>query len=799
MTFKKKLDQQPDFAAIEKRTQKFWEKEEIYKFNPDSGKPIFSVDVPPVYASAGHLHIGHALHYTQLEIPTRFFRMNGCEIYFPPCFDDNGLPTEKMVEEKYNINKASTTKSAFRKLCIKESKLVEKAYSDRVYKKLGHGYDWSLLYTTINPSAQKVAQASFLDLIKKKLAYRAEEPTLWCTYHQTALAQAEVEDKARDTFLNYIYFDLENGGKIEIATSRPEFLPACVGIFVHPEDERYKKLIGKHAIVPLFKQKVKILADAKVDPNFGSGIVMVCTFGDNTDIEWWKLHKLELRIIVNKDGTLNELAGKYAGLRLNEAKEKVLEDLKAEGAFIRQELLKQTVGVCWRCSTPVEFIVTKQWFIQLLQNKEAFIKQGQKVKWHPEFYRKRYEDWVNNLNWDWCISRQRFFGVPIPVWYCAKCNEPTFPELTDLPIDPTKDKPKKNKCKCGSEKFVPEEDVFDTWMTSSVSPQVASKCYDQPTWYKKIYPMSLRPQSHDIIRTWAFYTIVKSWYHEKSIPWKNIMLGTFVLDSHGHGMHKSKGNAIWFDDIIGKYNVDAFRYWVATANIGEDMPFQEKEIVRGNKIILKLWNTARFAEMNSAHLPKIAPELELVDKWIYSRLAEVMKTYKNYFESFEMGKARKELEMFFLHEFCDNYLEMIKYRIYGTDDKSKKAAVWTFYNVLLEILKMWAPIIPHITEEIYQVVYKKHFWQAKSIHIKQFAKLDEPDKKLLEDGKMALEAIALIRKYKQDNQIKLGDKMEKISLQAPHPTELRRMEDVIKGTMRLNQLHIEKGEALKVC
>jgi len=416
---KKKKSNTLDIHAIEKKWQHYWEKEKIYKFNPKSKKKIFSIDTPPVYASSGHLHIGHALHYTQFEIIARLKRMQGFEVYFPPCFDDNGLPTEKYVEEKFKIDKNTTTKAEFRKLCLGEAKKVEKEYSDRVYKVLGHSYDWSLLYTTIAPEAQKIAQKSFLDLYKKGQCYRAEEPVIWCPYHQTALAQAEIEDRTRTTTLHFIKFDLEKSkDSISIATTRPEFLPACVGIFVNPKDKKYKSLIGKKAIVPLFKHKVKIITEDKVDTDFGTGIVMVCTFGDTTDIEWWKKHKLDLKICITKDGKLNKLAGKFQGLTLEQGKQEIIRELEKQNRIEKKEKLEQTVGTCWRCNTPIEFIVTKQWFIKTLKHKKELITQGRKVKWFPSFYRTRYEDWVKNLQWDWCISRQRYYGVPIPVWYC---------------------------------------------------------------------------------------------------------------------------------------------------------------------------------------------------------------------------------------------------------------------------------------------------------------------------------------------------------------------------------------------
>jgi valyl-tRNA synthetase len=783
------LDQKPDFKAIENKWQKFWTDKKIYKFDAKSKKPIFSIDAPPVYASAGHLHVGHALHYTQFEFFARYHRMAGFNVYFAPGYDDNGLPTEKYVEEKYKVSKTTINKNEFRKLCMEESKKVEEEYTNRIYKVLGLSYDWDLLYTTISPEAQKVAQTSFIELYNQNDCYRAEEPTIWCCYHQTALAQAEVEDKTRTTKLNYLKFQLETGEQITIATTRPEFLPACVGIFVHPDDKRYKKLVGKKATVPIFGQKVPIMADEAVDPAFGTGIVMICTFGDKTDIEWWKKHKLPLRITLTKDGKLNDLAKQYAGETLESGRKKILEDLKVKGLLEKQEDLAQTVGTCWRCHNPIEFIVTKQWFIKTLLYKNQIISYAEKVKWHPEFFKNRLIDWTNNLGWDWIISRQRYYGVPMPIWYCKKCGAVILPDKKDLPVDPEINKPKK-KCSCGSNEFEPEHDVFDTWMTSSMSPQLSSRWLENPKQFKKIFPMTLRPQAQDIIRTWAFYTILKSFLHMKSIPWTNIMIGTYILDSKGKGMHKSLGNAVWANEMLDKYCVDALRYWVGTANVGEDLPFNEKEFERGTRILFKLWNTARFVEMNLKKVSK-KPTLTLVDNWILSRLAETIENYHKFFKNYEPGMARKELEMFFLHEFCDFYLEMVKYRLYG--NKNADSAIWTLKQCLLAILKLWAPIIPHITEEIYQELFKSSEKDI-SIHISEFPKAPKKDQNALELGKLAVEAIAAIRKWKVERQLSLGAEVDKLILQHPKATDLEKVKSEIAATMRIKNLEIKKGE-----
>lgn len=773
--------------AVEAKWQKYWEKNKLYKFDPKSKKPIYSIDVPPPYASAGHLHVGHALHYTQFEIIARYKRMNGFSVYFAPCFDNNGLPTEKYVEEKYKLNKQTTTRSEFRKLCRKESKEVETAYADKVFKVLGHSYDWDLLYTTIEPEAQKVAQTSFVDLYEKGDCYRAEEPTIWCTKHQTALAQAEVEDVNRKTKLNYIYFDLDNDQQIEIATTRPEFLPMCVGIFVHPEDKRYKKLINQQATVPIFNQKVKIMADEKVDQEFGSGIVMICTFGDNTDIEWWKKHKLELKIGLTPEGKLNELAGKFAGLSISVAREEILEELKRQNKLIKQEPLEQTVGGCWRCKTPVEYLVTKQWFIKTLKYKKDLIKQAKKVNWYPEFYFKRFEDWTNNLGWDWIISRQRFYGVPIPVWYCTKCEAIVIPEKKELPVDPTESQPKL-KCSCGSTEFKPELDVFDTWMTSSMSPQISARWLEKPDQFKKIFPLSLRPQSHDIIRTWAFYTILKSYLHFKSIPWKDIAIGTYVLDEKRKGMHKSLGNVVWTDDLLKEFDVDTVRYWVGTATFGEDLPFQKKDLIAGQRFLTKLWNASKFAIMHLEDYQTKPKKLEVMDKWLLSKLNKLIQETTTLLDQYQTGKAKRLTEEFFW-SMCDNYLEIVKDRLYNPDKRGKESrasAQHALYHFILTTLKLMAPIVPHITEEIFHLYFDKKE-KAKSIHITDWPKENkkEIDEKAEEAGDLAVEIVSTVRKFKASKNLSLKAEINTLTLNSEKikdfEKKIKLVEDDIKA------------------
>ncbi len=778
------LPKRPNFKEIENRWRDFWKKEKIYKFNINSKKKIFSIDVPPITPS-GKMHIGHVMSYTHFEYIARYKRMQGFEVFFPACFDDNGLPTERYVEETKKVSKATVERNKFREMCFNSATELEKEYS-KIFEILGFSWNNDLLYRTINSFCQKQAQRSFIDLYKKGEIYREEEPTIWCPFHQTALAQAEVDDLERRTTLNYLTFEVEDGDKIEIATTRPEFLPACVGIAVHPE--KYK--VGREAIVPIFGQKVKIFRDERVDPEFGTGAVMICTFGDKTDIEWWKAYNLPLKICITKEGKMNELAKEYGGMTIEEARKKIIDNLKEKNILYKQEDLKQRVGVCWRCKTPVEFIVTKQWFVKVLKHKEKLIELGRKLNWYPAFYRKRYEDWVNNLKWDWAISRQRYYGIPFPVWYCKNCGEVVLADDKELPVDPTKNKPKKCPL-CNSKEFIPESDVFDTWFTSSITPLINSKWKEDKTFFKELFPMSLRPNGHDIIRSWTFYTILKSYLHLGKLPWKDVMISGHGLDPKGRKMSKSLGNVVEPFDIINKYGADAIRLWATTAKVGEDLPFREEDLKHNKDILIKLWNASRFIHPNTEKLEK--PELTLIDKWILTRFSQVVENYHKSFDKYELSEARRITEMFFKHEFCDFYLEMVKYRIYRDNDKL--SAKWTLYELFLGIIKLFAPFIPYITEEIYQKLFKKTEKNL-SIHLSSLPEKIIEDEESLKIGELLKDVTSEVRKWKISNKLSLGKQITKIEITAKEEEieKLKLVLDDIKGTNRVKEVVFKEGE-----
>jgi len=779
---------------VEEKWQEKWDEWNISKFDPESGKPVFSIDTPPRYAS-GDLHMGHAKNYLEFEMIARAKRLLGYNVYFPVGYDDNGLPTERYVEEELGISKEDVGEEEFTKKCKSAAEELEDQMTE-IFDRIGMSWDWDTFYRTINDNSMKIAQRSFLELYEDGEIYREDEPTLWCPYHETSLAQATVEDKERHTILNYLYFESEDGEKIEIATTRPELLPSCVAVFVNPEDERYEDLIGEDVKVPIFDYEVPVMESEEVDPKFGSGIVMICTFGDSTDVEIWREYDLPLRISINEKGEMNELAGKYEGLSIKEARDQIISDLKDDGTIFDQEDLQQSVGVCWRCETPVEFVPTKQWFINTLEHKDELIEKGEEVDWYPTYYENRYKDWVENLKWDWCISRQRAYGVPFPIWYCEECESVVTPDEDELPVDP---RTEKRKCpECGSEDITPERDVMDTWMTSSLTPQIATRWGEDDEFFEELFPMSLRPQSHDIIRTWAFYTILKSYLHHDERPWDDAMISGYVYSEDGVGMSSSKGTGVSPVNIIEEHGTDVLRYWSAGAGTGEDIVYQEKDVIRGNKVLRKIWNASRFVGMHIEDFdPSDEPELEMIDKWILTKVDEVSKECKEYYENYEVSKVRRRIENFFKNVFCDNYLEMVKHRLYEADEygeESKRAAQYTLYRGLLTSLKIFAPIIPHITEEIYQKLFRKTE-EVKSLHLNEWTgieqkSVDEESKSL---GDLAEEFIEAVRRWKSEKGIPLSEEVKevKMSEDSEGKERIEKMESLVKGAINIQNVKFE--------
>ncbi len=733
-----------DAAAIEERGRALWESTGIYDYDPDHPGELFSVDTPPPYVSASHLHVGHAMSYTQAEIVIRYQRMRGKKVFYPMGFDDNGLPTERFVEKTHNINKSKTTRAAFRALCLEETRKGAAHYED-LWRALGLSVDWSLRYSTIDEHCRRTAQKSFLDLFRKGRVYRSDEPVLWDTHFETALAQADLETLSRKGRLNDIAFKAPDGTELIISTTRPELIPACVALYCHPEDERYTHLVGGTAVVPLSGgREVPILTDPEVKLDFGTGLMMVCTFGDGEDVKKWKRDGLDLRLCIDPRGEMTELAGDFAGLPVTAARKRILKALQETGEFKGAKNTEQNVSIAERSGMPVEFNMAPQWFIRVLDAKERWLKRSADLNWHPEYMKVRLDHWIEGLKYDWNISRQRFYGVPFPLWFCAKCEHPTLADEDSLPVDPLEDPCPASACaECGHTEFRGEPDVMDTWMTSSLTPLINANWAgtEGRAGTMDLHPMSVRVQAFEIIRTWLFYTLVKSDIHHDTVPWTDVMISGWGLNEQGKKISKSSLEK--FTDkktgynryepyaVIRKYGADALRYWAAGSNLGTDTRYNEKDVRAGRKLVVKLWNAARFAMMQMDGFDPDAPRPAFADRtpedrWLLASLNRILPDVETAFEGFQYGPARELTDRFFWATFCDDYLEMVKDRFWNPDrypESARESARATLWEALRTVLSLYAPFLPFTTEELYQQIYRPYEGTV-SLHVAGWPEVD---------------------------------------------------------------------------
>ena len=805
------LDKDYQHPVVEKKCQDFWEKERVYRYDPSSEKEIFSVDTPPPYVSAAHLHVGHAASYSQAEFVIRYQRMKGKNIFYPMGFDDNGLPTERYVEQTHKVNKKTISRADFRKLCLEETKKGGKVY-ENLWRSMGLSVDWSLFYSTIDEHCRRTSQKSFIDLYQKGRMYRSNEPVLWDTHFETALAQADLDTISRKGTLYDVAFSSPDGQDLIISTTRPELLCACVALYCHPEDSRYQFLIGKTAIVPLFNYEVPIKTSTDVDPEFGTGLMMVCTFGDGEDVKKWKLDQLQTRLCLTSDGKLNDLAGPYAGLPTQEAKSKVAKDLEEKGFLRGKKTVDQNVSVAERSGTPVEFQMIPQWFIKILDLKEDFLKRGAEINWHPDFMKVRLETWINGLKYDWNISRQRFYGVPFPVWYCKECGEVVLPLEDHLPVDPLEEACPVSVCsKCGAKEFIPEADVMDTWMTSSLTPLINANWVKTSNSFGngKVYPMSIRVQAHEIIRTWLFYTLIKSHLHTNSLPWKDVMISGWGLSEQGKKISKRDLESLTDkdgfnrynpDSVIEKYGADALRFWAAGSHLGYDFRYQEKDVKAGRKLVVKLWNAARFCLMQLEGFDPKAERMPIQertveDRWLYQELYHVVEKATKAFDQYDYATARDVLEKFFWMTFCDNYLEIVKDRFWNKeryDDTYRRSAQETLWEVLRILLSLFAPFVPFVTEEIYQQIYRS-FEPYTSLHISSWPVADSSWQTDVSDMKVLLAVLNTVRQLRTQRQISQGKQLLSLTIDVSKAETslqetVKKMESALQAVARVEKV-----------
>ena len=737
------LPKEYDCNAIEEKWMDAWP-DSMYYFDWDSKKPGFIIDTPPPYPT-GNFHIGNALNWCYIDFVARYKRMRGYNVMFPEGWDCHGLPTEVKVEEAHGITKSQVSREEFRRLCVElTTKNIERMRKS--LRRLGFSIDCSNEYITMEPAYFGKTQRSFVQMYNSGRIYQQNHPVNWCPRCETAIAFAEVEYDARDTILNYLNFD-----KLKIATTRPELLAACVAVAVNPDDNRYREYVGSEIKVPVFGHRVKVISDKNVDPSFGTGVVMICTFGDKQDVRWWVEHNLPLRKAIDKTGKMTELAGKYAGLATEECKKAIIMDMRESGILYKQEKLDQNVGLCWRCKTPIEILSEKQWFVKIIS--EDILNTANEITWVPDYMKVRLENWTGTMEWDWCISRQRIFATPIPAWYCAGCGKTKVAKEEWLPLDPTQKDPPE-ACECGSTKWKGEEDVLDTWMDSSISAlHVAGWLSEHPL----LLPAQLRPQGYDIIRTWSFYTILRAKALLDVKPWDTILLNGMVLGEDGHKMSKSRNNFVVPEEVMKQYGADAFRQWAAIGGTtGSDIIFSWKDVIAGSRFLQKLWSIMRFS------LPHISDEpasLTPVDRWLLSKLNRLVKEATQKMDAYQFDETFKAIRGFAWDILADNYIELAKSRLYG-DKEGKQAAQYTLYVTIDTLSRLLAPFLPYFSEEIYS-----HLNQG-SVHLQAWPEADESliDADAEATGELIKEMAGAIRRYKSEHGMALNSPLGEIEI-----------------------------------
>ena len=761
-----------DPETVEAKWQDRWVEANRYAYDGDVADPdtAFSIDSPPPTVS-GSLHWGHVYGFTLQDFVARFNRMRGKDVFFPFGYDDNGIASERLAEDELGVRHQEYGRREFQELTREVCDRYEAEFTEKM-QRLGISIDWDQTYQTISPEVKRVSQLSFVDLYEQGREYRQRAPAIWCPECETAISQVETEDDERPSHFHDIAFSITGRDEtFTISTTRPELLPACVAVFVHPDDDENQYLVGETAEVPLFGQEVPIIEDERVDMETGSGIVMCCTFGDQTDIEWYQAHDLDLRIAIDESGTLTEVAGEYEGLSADEAGEAIVEDLDDAGALLDRWEITHTVNVHERCGTGIEFLVKEQWYVELLDKTEEYLDAGREMDWYPDKMFTRYRNWIEGLQWDWAISRQRSSGIPFPVWYCDDCDEVVVAEKADLPVDPLADDPPVGACPaCGHDEFVPEDDVFDTWATSSLTPLInAGWDWDEESEEftfenPELYQFDLRPQGHDIISFWLFHTVVKCYEHTGEVPFDSVMINGMVLDENREKMSKSKGNVVDPDEVVSKFPVDAARYWAAGSAVGDDLPYSEKGLRAGEKLLQKLWNASKLVESLTAEAPDPDAvdhdDLTELDRWVLASLDREIEQLTQWFESREFSKARDELRGFFWHTFCDDYLEIAKQRIRagGDGDAAADSAAYTLEVAHRRFLKLFSPILAHVTEELWHDMHGEG-----SVHTSGWPEPLGIDADFAA-GETAMAVVGALRKYKSEEQLPMNEPLARVDV-----------------------------------
>jgi valyl-tRNA synthetase len=748
------LPEKPALEGLEAKWNAQWESGGTYRFDRAASRAqVFAIDTPPPTVS-GSLHVGHVFSYTHTDIVARFQRMRGRAVFYPMGWDDNGLPTERRVQNYFGVrcdpslpydpsftppekpekHPISISRPNFIELCARLTAEDEKVF-EALWRHLGLSVDWTMTYATIDRRSQRVSQAAFLRLLKRGAAYQLEAPTLWDVDFRTAVAQAELEDRERPGAYHRLRFaDPATSAVVEIETTRPELLPACVALVAHPDDERYKPLFGHEVETPIFRARVPIKAHPLAAPDKGSGIAMICTFGDLTDVVWWRELSLPVRAVIATNGTLRPVTwgadgwassdaaraqsayDQLANLSAEKARARIVDLLRESGDLIGDPRpITHPVKFFEKGDRPLEIVTSRQWFIKTVEFREQLLARGRELQWHPEYMRHRYENWVNGLAGDWCVSRQRFFGVPFPVWYPVRADgsldyaRPLLPDESRLPIDPSTDVPSgyREDQRGRPDGFAGDPDVMDTWATSSLTPQIVGGWLDDEDLFARVFPMDVRPQAHDIIRTWLFSTVLRAELEQGALPWANAAISGWVLDPDRKKMSKSKGNVVTPMGLLEDHGSDGVRYWAASGRPGTDTAFDPAQMKVGRKLAIKLLNAARFA-LGAAE-PR-GPITEPLDRGMLTKLAQLVDESTRQLEAYDYARVLEQTERFFWN-FCDFHLELVKGRRYKDfGDAPAASANSAMLIALSTLLRLFAPYLPFVTEEVWS------WWRPGSIH-----------------------------------------------------------------------------------